>query len=814
MKSKLATMGVVLAAACWAVLGAAGCSDDKKKGAPDGGTLDTPELLVEYDGLVLTDLALEAVALVPDWLADDLAINLAKLAEDDQDELAMLLVGEDEPNLLDEIGFSVAHTSPEVLAMGTFYPELLVENAEMIYEYDAVLDYVELIDEGEPGVDPGWYTTARYQVETSPGVVEERTIDRELYYWNIVHPRLEDELPYYVDGWSSGNPVAPEDGYFWREFLWDRAADECPEDRTCPLLADTMAGTEVLVRAGDESDYDVDGIGQVWAFVDAAITWGAGEERPIQPNRIYAVGCGNCGEYADMHSSSARTALIPAQNSGARSNDHTWTEWWNDQWWGELGFYKNGIQRDRRDNDCDGTADDGLDETDGDEDGWTVAEGDCDDTDDQRYPGAAEVQNGYDDDCDGVADPDFVDAELDGDGDGYSIADGDCHDANPDAHPGADEIADNGHDDDCDGTADDGLDTADADTDGYTIAAGDCDDNDDGRHPGAEELGNGRDDNCDGVADEGLEGSDRDLDGFTMADGDCNDLLGGTNPDAQDPYLSSNRLYVITTARGDSYVSTDRTVDYVTLPSYLEFDIIDQDGAPVEGALITIFGTWEVYGAPNSWTWAGELITDRAGHAETVVGEYNRYGYAVHSKIGNAQPGDSMAGITPVLDPYETAELEIDLPGAVPAHPDATVADLTAGASVQASVDLAISVEGHRLMGDGAFVGSYSLAGEGGPIDVLVLDEAQYQAFEEGAAFQAQDAQWDVEQGELTVDLPLDRSWTLVLSNRHALAATAVGTVDVTASPAGAATWDGGPVSLAHRFRIPPGEHLAIQLVP
>lgn len=41
------------------------------------------------------------------------------------------------------------------------------------------------------------------------------------------------------------------------------------------------------------------------------------------------------------------------------------------------------------------------------------------------------------------------------DGDGYSIADGDCNDCDPNANPGAYDIAANGRDEDCSGTADD-----------------------------------------------------------------------------------------------------------------------------------------------------------------------------------------------------------------------------------------------------------------------------------------------------------------------------------------------------------------------
>jgi len=147
-----------------------------------------------------------------------------------------------------------------------------------------------------------------------------------------------------------------------------------------------------------------------------------------------------------------------------------------------------------------------LDTVDDDEDGYSEADGDCDDLEDDVHPAAEETGNGIDDDCDGVVDEDTD--LFDGDGDGYSPAEGDCDDEDPAVHPGAEEICDGVADNDCDGQPDP-LDQ-DGDGDGYTpcgSAGGDpdCDDDDPGVHPGAEEWANGLDDDCDGLIDEGLD---------------------------------------------------------------------------------------------------------------------------------------------------------------------------------------------------------------------------------------------------------------------------------------------------------------------
>jgi hypothetical protein len=62
---------------------------------------------------------------------------------------------------------------------------------------------------------------------------------------------------------------------------------------------------------------------------------------------------------------------------------------------------------DNTDDDDDDDDDDGDDEDDRDGDGFTTADGDCDDNDWYTYPGADEYCDGADNDCDGEADEDF-----------------------------------------------------------------------------------------------------------------------------------------------------------------------------------------------------------------------------------------------------------------------------------------------------------------------------------------------------------------------------------------------------------------------
>ena len=168
----------------------------------------------------------------------------------------------------------------------------------------------------------------------------------------------------------------------------------------------------------------------------------------------------------------------------------------------------------------------------------TATSGDCNDNNAAVHPGAVEVCNGTDDNCNGQTDEGvtttyYQDADGDGYGNpavstqacsapvGYVTNNTDCNDADAAIHPGAAEVC-NGKDDNCNGQVDEGLTTTyyqDADGDGYGNPAvstqacsapvgyvtnnTDCNDADAAIHPGAAEVCNGKDDNCNGQTDEG-----------------------------------------------------------------------------------------------------------------------------------------------------------------------------------------------------------------------------------------------------------------------------------------------------------------------
>lgn len=208
---------------------------------------------------------------------------------------------------------------------------------------------------------------------------------------------------------------------------------------------------------------------------------------------------------------------------------------------------------DTKDNNCNAQVDEGVTSTfyrDADADGYGNPNGqtiqacaattgyvsnktDCNDNSNTSYPGATELCDGLDNDCDATLDEGLTQKTFyrDSDGDkygsatvtisacaappGYVTSNTDCNDANSTTYPTATETCD-GEDDDCDTKVDEGTNCYDDDADGYTENQGDCNDANAGINPGAKEptTPNGVDENCNNKIDDTTVCWDDDGDGY------------------------------------------------------------------------------------------------------------------------------------------------------------------------------------------------------------------------------------------------------------------------------------------------------------
>ncbi len=322
--------------------------------------------------------------------------------------------------------------------------------------------------------------------------------------------------------------------------------------------------------------------------------------------------------------------------------------------------------------------------TDQDNDGFSPPE-DCDDEDAAVNPGAQEVCDGIDNDCDELIDDEddyllgattwYADGDADGFGDtddtlqacdqpsGHAAEGGDCDDGDAAAHPGAQEVCD-GADNDCDEQTDEqdddvlGATTWNADDDGdgfgdpdatmvacsqpawHVTDGSDCDDSDGAVYPGAAEIcGDGTVNDCDGTEEQAFEAC------FTVGDLSQADvkLLGeGEGHGAGYPVVGA----------GD--VNRDGYADL----------LIAAQGANPAGLAYLVLGPVSADGVLSSADarFAGQADGDDLGDALDGAGDVNADGYddlvfgAPYAGAGGSEAGAAYLVLGPA-----SGELDLSL---------------------------------------------------------------------------------------------------------------------------------------------------------
>jgi len=276
----------------------------------------------------LNDHCMGAVERAPDWLRADLINNLNRIggewAEFFQEFAADVILDADD-HIVDEVAFTIAHTASNLLEDGVMDLNLFIDNSETIYESDEYLDYVRIVEHGDFEEGDYW-TTLEYKIKDGDDTTDVE-IDREIYYWYVVMPRLSDEMPLYINP-ANGRQDDPPNGVFWRDFLLNHPDDEYES------LRDRLEGVGVMwSNLRNNQTAENGALGLVSSWVGSIMEFDSGNERPIQPVRIYALHMGRCGEHSDMRAAAGRAALIPTLCTTAFCDDHTWNEFWGGDRW-------------------------------------------------------------------------------------------------------------------------------------------------------------------------------------------------------------------------------------------------------------------------------------------------------------------------------------------------------------------------------------------------------------------------------------------------------------------------------------------------
>jgi hypothetical protein len=288
----------------------------------------------------LSSAAELAVNKSPLWIQPRLRQVFYQMVEYDQNTWAAVINNAVDP-FVDEIAFSIATSSSVYLTSIYANPQMMLQNAEQMYFIDEQLPYVQINNYGNSVTGGDYYSTTSYHKINAEGQTVEVEVPRDIYYWYIVHPKLSDEIPAYIDpdvvesNTTHANNIAdPPTGQFWRSFFFNA------QEGTYPVLSDTLSECATLFnRDGTPGD----AIKAVQWWINSTMGFTSNSERPHQPVRIYRKHIGRCGEYQDYTAAAARTALIPCTSIMSISTDHVWNEFWEDGWvqWEPVNGYIN-----------------------------------------------------------------------------------------------------------------------------------------------------------------------------------------------------------------------------------------------------------------------------------------------------------------------------------------------------------------------------------------------------------------------------------------------------------------------------------------
>jgi len=317
---------------------------------------------IEYS-YELSPEAIQAIAQSPIWIRDQLALKFRELRNHSlqtEKQYAGIILNS-EQKYKDEVAFVIANTSYQTLTDSRFAQDkqAIVRNAEMIYRYADSLNYVKLVEFGN--FAQGMYgTTTKYRIyDPAQKDTIWTEIPSDIYYWYIVHPKMDQEGVYVKDNGNDASGQRTYD-YAWRQFIWsnpDPNHDYSNVNITTskgsvtsiPRFGDIIKQATILWDrnktylpfnrpfAGTVSALDIIG-----NWCSRALPVDVTLPRAFQPNQILMKHNGMCNEDAFLVASACRTALIPIIYLGTWCEDHVFGSVWDNNWH-HFEFFRGGL---------------------------------------------------------------------------------------------------------------------------------------------------------------------------------------------------------------------------------------------------------------------------------------------------------------------------------------------------------------------------------------------------------------------------------------------------------------------------------------
>ncbi len=268
----------------------------------------------------INQTARDAVDRAPQWLNESLCWKFNELSDVQQVRFAnVILTPSVNLSYLDEIAFTIANMPVEILTHTAFDEDCLIQNVDEAYNISKELKYADIVDTQKAD---GEHSTVVYQVPEG-----QITLPEEIYYWFVVTPRSNIEIPGYANP-DTEQYADSDTGVWWRGWLYNKT-----DDPGYPVLSHYLANETTLWNGtmnGMENNGAVGAVGR-WQR-EVLPDWSINGQRTHHPVISYKHHWGYCGENSDMLAAGAKIALIPCVPSLTLEGWHGWNEFYERGW--------------------------------------------------------------------------------------------------------------------------------------------------------------------------------------------------------------------------------------------------------------------------------------------------------------------------------------------------------------------------------------------------------------------------------------------------------------------------------------------------